>query len=476
MTTPAQRKLAELRLAEVRKAKQKRVRWFKWTGFAGKTFWDWLQLLIIPLVLASATIGFGLWQAHLADMQHQQDQAIALDQQRATILQTYIDNIQDLLLNHNLLKSSVLDPSNPYYDVAILARARTLTALQGLQGDPERKGHLLIFLHEAELIGFDDYKGKTHGIPIIVLSGADLSEADLHGANLSGAFLEGANLSRADLSEAFLKDAVADNLSNANLSNADLSNANLSYGNPRGGGIVERADLSNAKLSNADLSGANLSYANLSNANLSNANLSSANLSGAILSGADLHAADLLLTDLSDTRFSANTNLRGAYLSPKHPSGAWPGFQILSEMPYLGATHLYPNGLVGADLHGADLIGADLAGADLHNAILIGTDLAGANLSNAHLSNAHLSCNITQAQTQGTIEMITTCADLDGANLQGADLSGADLSGAFLDGADLSHANLSYAQNLTQQQLDQAGFCTGAILLQGLICHHVVHE
>ena len=50
----------------------------------GKTFWDWLQLLIIPIVLVGATIGFGLWQAHLTDLQHQQDQQRALDQQQAT--------------------------------------------------------------------------------------------------------------------------------------------------------------------------------------------------------------------------------------------------------------------------------------------------------------------------------------------------------------------------------------------------------
>ena len=53
-----------------------------------------------------------------------------------------------MLLNHNLLKSKQDDA------VAILARARTLVALQGL--DVERKGHLLTFLYEARLIGFVD--------------------------------------------------------------------------------------------------------------------------------------------------------------------------------------------------------------------------------------------------------------------------------------------------------------------------------
>ncbi len=108
-------------------------------GFSEKTLWDWLNLLAalaIPLVVAFATIAFGLLQIHLADQQHLQDQKLAqqqhdadqlssLDQQRATILQTYIDNIQDLLLNHNLHGSTLNS------EVSILARARTLTALQG---------------------------------------------------------------------------------------------------------------------------------------------------------------------------------------------------------------------------------------------------------------------------------------------------------------------------------------------------------
>jgi len=96
--------------------------------------------------------------------------------------------------------------------------------------DTERKGRLLIFLHEAELIGFDDKYGKTHD-PIINLSGANLNSAslsfaDLSNANLSDAGLNGADLSNANLSNAGLNFA---NLSYAHLKIADLSYADLSY-------------------------------------------------------------------------------------------------------------------------------------------------------------------------------------------------------------------------------------------------------
>ena len=52
----------------------------KRTGFEDKTLWDKLNLfgtLAIPVILALATIAFGLWQVHLADLQHQQDQQSA---------------------------------------------------------------------------------------------------------------------------------------------------------------------------------------------------------------------------------------------------------------------------------------------------------------------------------------------------------------------------------------------------------------
>jgi uncharacterized protein YjbI with pentapeptide repeats len=193
----------------------------------GKSIWDWMQLLIIPFVL---TVGGLLFSTY----QHNTDQQRALDQQQATILQTYIDNIQDLLLNHNLLKSK------PDDDVAILARARTLTALQGL--DPERKGHLLTFLYACRLIGFDDPNGKTHN-SIIYLYSADLSYVYLSGANLSGANLSGAILYRADLDIALLY--------NANLSSADLSYADLSGIRSFSGANLSGAELRNANLSDA---------------------------------------------------------------------------------------------------------------------------------------------------------------------------------------------------------------------------------
>src|SRR5437879_4850277 len=62
-----------------------------WTGFngnskSGKTLWDWLQLLIVPTVLAVAAFLFNLATSR-------REQQIALDNQRETLLQEYLDRM-----------------------------------------------------------------------------------------------------------------------------------------------------------------------------------------------------------------------------------------------------------------------------------------------------------------------------------------------------------------------------------------------
>ncbi len=275
----------------------------KRTGFEDKTLWDKLNLfgtLAIPVVVALATIAFGLIQFNLANQQHendqkianqqhQQDQQSALDQQQATILQTYIDNIQDLLLHDNLRGSKVGDEGE------ILARARTLTALQGL--DPDRKGRLVQFIYEAQLIGFLDIGKNNQHEPIIDLTEANLSDANLRGAILPDATLSNVDLRGATLTNANLRGAT---LSGAKLGGADLSGTKLVFA------YLHLADLTNATLSNVDLTDANLSDVSLTNANLYGADLYGADLSEANLIGTDLTVAQNLTQHQLDQVFTCN--------------------------------------------------------------------------------------------------------------------------------------------------------------------------
>src|SRR5215213_864642 len=184
-------------------------------------------------------VAIGFWFAAQQDARQQQienrrsdaERALAAQRAQDEALQAYFDQMNTLLLEHNLRHSE--EDSG----VRTLARARTLTVLGRL--DSERNSAILQFLREAQLI--------SGTVPVVRLSDSNLHGAELHHANLNGIHLSGSDLKGTNLSGADLSNA---NLSNANLSKAVLSNAYLS-----------NANLSGAVLSNADLPGADLSKA-----------------------------------------------------------------------------------------------------------------------------------------------------------------------------------------------------------------------
>ena len=144
-----------------------------WTGFhdytrpkienqefqRGKTLWDWMQLLLIPIVLASGGLLFNYVQStneqrqvqqraqadrESAEKRAQTDREIAQEGFREAALQTYFDRMSELLLDKKLRESQ----NNA--EVRNVARTRTLSVLSTLDG--ERKGTLLRFLQESGLI------------------------------------------------------------------------------------------------------------------------------------------------------------------------------------------------------------------------------------------------------------------------------------------------------------------------------------
>src|SRR5947208_411800 len=105
-------------------------------GLHGKTLWDWLQLLIIPAVLAlggylftyttsrnerAATEKRTQAEREAAEKRAQAERDISLDNQREAALQVYIDKISELLLRENLRKSE------EDAEVRTIARVRTST-------------------------------------------------------------------------------------------------------------------------------------------------------------------------------------------------------------------------------------------------------------------------------------------------------------------------------------------------------------
>ena len=307
-----------------------------WTGFGeyisetgefrrGKTLWEWLELVLLPLVIAGTATALAVWkwrsdrrQAALqlehdrevawrkveaelqmadlrkdshreaAELQGRTERIIAKDHLHEDTLNAYLNRMSELVLERGLLSS---DPDD---EVRIMARARTLTALAGM--DSERKGTILEFLYSAKLINLSDSVGDL--MLQVDLVDAKRPPVDLKQADFSGAYLAAVSLKGADLQEVDLR--------MADLRACDLSGANL-----RG-----------ADLSDADLTGARLVQANLREANLKDADLRSADLTGAVLKGSQMLGAQLTETEMGKSDLTAAALTTQQLKQAKSLSGA----------------------------------------------------------------------------------------------------------------------------------------------------------
>jgi uncharacterized protein YjbI with pentapeptide repeats len=302
---------------------------WEWTGLCGttdggpKTLWHWLDLLIIPMVLAAGALWF-----RRTEEDTRRALAAFVEAQRAeeAALETYFDRMSELLLDKDdpLLTSRAGSPCQD------MASTRTVTVLRRL--DQKRRNQVFDFLLEARLLGVKRERvvGSDDGTkkrvedsdPIAILAGRsmrgiDLSGADLKGADLREANLARANLRKANLSQVFLRDAhldVADlreaNLGNAYLTGVWLTEAKLERADLRGAKIDGKAELRRADLSRADLRKAYVRNSTLNETKLYAADLRGAILSKLVLDSARLKEADLRGADLSSTRLNKATLFR----------------------------------------------------------------------------------------------------------------------------------------------------------------------
>ena len=251
-----------------------RISRLNWSGFHDKRFWDWLDLLIVPIFLALGAF----YIENQADSRNEKNLNNRREQE---IIFIYIQEMNKLIVK-NENKNTPHLPSIPIEKQKI-AKAMTLNLFDEV--NPERASKMVTFLADSFLINCQDGFDKDCD-PTIHLEGANLKLIELENLNLQKPF----NLQKAVLNQA--------DLSQAKLSNVNGVDAKL-----------RRANLSKAKLNKVDLIDADLRNANLRNANLRDAYLSEkTNLAGANLAGANLRGTiNLELAILQDACYSSKT-------------------------------------------------------------------------------------------------------------------------------------------------------------------------
>jgi hypothetical protein len=226
-----------------------------------KSRWDKASVIVqsiggLAIFISLAGLFVGI---HQFNQQQATNAADQLNQQHQATLDKYLDDMSDLVLNHQLATSG------PDSVTTAIAIARTATALRNLDG--VSRGILIRFLWNAGLI--------TAPNPVLRLYLLDLDYAVFRNARLNQVYLRqlsivGANFSGAVLSGAELSNSV---LIESNLANANLACASRDICTDLSGAYLMRADLVGADLGGADLTGADLDGANLEDARLAGANL-----------------------------------------------------------------------------------------------------------------------------------------------------------------------------------------------------------
>jgi uncharacterized protein YjbI with pentapeptide repeats len=276
-----------------------------WTGFvaehgngtptaqqpAAKSLWDWLQLLIVPFVLALAAFALNAAQDRRESTRDEErasrERAAAAERAREDSLRGYFQQMSDLITEHRLGSHGPRSLTSRSPDVAGLARTLTLTVLRRLDGD--RKGLVLQFLAEAKLIvpgrrwrsSTSTRRPKASfrypvSAPCVlprhqrcwqppvepVTTMVSLRSADLRGAVLRGRGLNFFFESFGTYVRVFSADLSGTDLRNADFQDAGLRGVSFDHADLRG------ADFSGATLSAATFHGACLTEAKFGNASL----------------------------------------------------------------------------------------------------------------------------------------------------------------------------------------------------------------
>jgi uncharacterized protein YjbI with pentapeptide repeats len=292
------------------------------TGFGDRTLWEWMSLLIVPVFIAGATIFFTL-------LSTQAEQQIEDDRVKQTSLESYMRDLSELMLHEGLFKPWVpigeQPPDTEISPVGGIARAHTLTTVRQLDG--ERKGLVLQFLIESQLLGYS-IECSNNYLPECARPAIDMRGADLRGTKIFNTIL-------------YTPILYAPNLTEADLSGSELIRIKL------GDAILIRTDLTSANLSGTELFRANFTDANLTGANLTDTDLTGANFTDANLTGANLTDANLglappvlVLSDPNRSRRLTSTNLSGVDLSNANLKGikGWTNEQLAQAKSLIGAT------------------------------------------------------------------------------------------------------------------------------------------
>jgi len=385
-----------------------------------KYIWDWLDLLVVPVVLALGGIlitfineinnrEIAAYQRHLdrdLDLSNKQkDFDLQESMHQIRLLSEYLSNMSKLMLDYKLRqkRKSVRD----------IANAWTINAMMNLNKD--NKGEALRFLYNSDLISGNN--------PVVNVSEMDFSETILKASNLSGANLSGIILNNSDLNKTNLSGT---NLTNAKLSDADLSEAiinDINFTSAEGSSII----LSDCNIHNLEVHRVKFPGAILENVNIYNSSFNRANF------------RELLVKDSDISEFSFNNcELQESYIDSSE--------------------------LLHTRINNSQLTSSKLNQTNFFDVKFVDCDLSYCRFDNCKLDNVEFINTKLQSAIFLAIDLINV--DLSNKDLRKINFYKTNFNDSKLDGADMRNSYL-FRSTLLDHQIKVIGNLEGAILPNG---------
>jgi O6-methylguanine-DNA--protein-cysteine methyltransferase len=237
---------------------------FKWSGFQKKSLWDWLQLLVVPSMLA-----FGAFYLNYSS--EARDKELAIKQQQQEIVKDYFSKMQTLILEEKKIRISQTPPKQiekdykDYYsknsssskdqqklspESQSIGKALTFAVLDEVNGI--QKGKVITYLAEAGLINTDkpqiDLENanlKDMQLDSVILTNVNIRKAHMQNAKLSkvqftASDLRGANFSGATLDDVFFSES---NLIGSNFYGVIFKNVRLANSPAKGVCLSEKPNI-----------------------------------------------------------------------------------------------------------------------------------------------------------------------------------------------------------------------------------------
>lgn len=343
-----------------------------------KTLWDWLQLLLVPIILILG--GFWLNRSesrHSLEMQKSiNDTNLSIEKERFEdgILNSYINDIAQMIINSDTAKLRT-------NRIMAVYKIKTLTTLNRLNS--ERRNYLIQFLVDSKMLNYWDFLSDFKNIHVSGIFFNDVSFDDFKfiGSSISSSRFFSCSIQSSKSSHS---DFTSSMFNDMKINIFDISSSKFIQSS------LVKVIFSECKIKDSKFYGSKIQHSSLGNSTIESSDLSCSTISNTNFSDTKFYCCDFIRSSIKDSSFIDvdfwNVNFSNTEL-----------INVTIENLISPEVKGTPNNikLIGSTLKNVKMIDSHLLNFDFSGAFLENVDFTGSNITRNQIEKAAKYINIT---------------------------------------------------------------------------------